>query len=159
MRAIDDYEGSPVICAALKLMALLFPRPGELQLARWCELDFESRIWRIPGSRMKMRRDHAVPLSRKALKVLADLRGVTGATELAFPSSGLSTRPLSENTLNAALRRMGYGKQEATSPGFRTTASTLLNGSRKWHPDAIERQLAHMTKTRFARLIMGGPLG
>ncbi|RWD30655.1 MAG: DUF4102 domain-containing protein [Mesorhizobium sp.] len=144
LRAINTFDGQPTTRAALKLMALLFPRPGELRAAGWDEFDFESSVWTIPEGRMKMRRPHRVPLATQAVSALTSLREISGGGLLLFPSVRSGSRPISDNTLNAALRRMGYGKEEATAHGFRATASTLLNECGKWHPDAIERQLAHI---------------
>jgi integrase len=141
LRAIDSFEGQPSTVAALKLMALLFPRPGELRHAEWAEFDLDKAVWTIPGGRMKMRRPHRVPLSTQAVAILKQLRELTGDGTLLFPSVRSASRPISDNTLNAALRRLGYAKDEATAHGFRATASSLLNESGKWHPDAIERQL------------------
>lgn len=132
-------------------MAMLFPRPGELRAAKWEEFDFESSVWIIPEARMKMRRPHRVPLSKQAVSVLTSLKEITGGGSLPFPSVRSDSRPISDNTLNAALRRMGYGKEEATAHGFRATASTLLNECGKWHPDAIERQLAHIENNDVRR--------
>jgi integrase len=128
---------------ALKLLPHLFCRPGELRLAEWSEFDLEKAVWSVPAGRMKMRRPHHIPLSRQAVEILKEVQKITRRTEgLVFP--GIATgRPLSENTLNVALRRLGYDKEEMTSHGFRSTASTLLNESGKWSPDAIERALAH----------------
>ncbi|MDX8526651.1 integrase arm-type DNA-binding domain-containing protein [Mesorhizobium sp. MSK_1335] len=151
LRAIDAFDGQPTTRAALKLIALLFPRPGELRAAEWKEFDFESSVWIVPEARMKMRRPHRVPLSRQALNVLASLREISGGGSLLVPSVRSVSRPISDNTLNAALRRMGYGKEEATAHGFRATASTLLNECGKWHPDAIERQLAHVENNNVRR--------
>lgn len=144
LRALDGFEGQPVTHAALKLAALLFPRPGELRAAEWSEFDFAKATWTILASRAKMRRTHTIPLPRQALAILEDLRRITGNSVLAFPCVRSVLRPISENTLNAALRRLGYSKEEATAHGFRATASTLLNECGKWNPDAIERQLAHV---------------
>lgn len=151
LRAVDAFDGQPSTRAALKLMAMLFPRPGELRAAEWGEFDFESSVWIIPEARMKMRRPHRVPLSRQAVSVLTSLREISGGGSLLFPSVRSDSRPISDNTLNAALRRMGYGKEEATAHGFRATASTLLNECGKWHPDAIERQLAHIENNDVRR--------
>jgi len=144
LRAIDDFDGQPTTRAALKLMALLFPRPGELRAAQWSEFDFRTATWTIPSDRTKMRRPHRVPLPRQALEELANLRTTLGVGGLVFPSVRTVKRPISENTLNAALRRLGYSKDQATAHGFRATASTLLNESGKWSSDAIERQLGHI---------------
>jgi integrase len=144
LRAIDGFDGQATTRAALHLMALLFPRPGELRAAEWCEFDFETAVWLMPAARTKMRRPHRVPLARQAVAVLAGLRPVTGNGRLVFPSVRTVLRPISENTMNAALRRLGYGQDEATPHGFRATASTLLNESGCWNADAVERQLGHV---------------
>ncbi|TIT68230.1 MAG: integrase, partial [Mesorhizobium sp.] len=151
LRAIDTFDGQATTRAALKLMALLFPRPGELRASGWDEFDFESSVWTIPEGRMKMRRPHRVSLSRQAVSVLTSLKEISGGGSLLFPSVRSVSRPISDNTLNAALRRMGIGKEEATAHGFRATASTLLNECGKWHPDAIERQLAHIENNDVRR--------
>lgn len=144
LRAVEGFEGQPATHAALKLLALLFPRPGELRGAEWSEFDLEAAVWTIPAARTKMRRIHRVPLPRQAIAVLEGLKPITGNSKLTFPGTRTAFRSISENTLNAALRRLGYSKDEATSHGFRATASTLLNECGKWNPDAIERQLAHV---------------
>lgn len=144
LRAIDGFDGQPSTIAALKLMALLFPRPGELRHAEWAEFDFEKSVWTIPAEKTKMRREHQVFLAPQSVGILDDLRTITGHRKLLFPSLHGSAKPISENTLNVALRRMGYGRNEMTSHGFRATASTLLNESGKWSADAIERQLSHV---------------
>jgi len=144
MRAVWGYEGTPEVRTALQLMALLYPRPGELRHAHWCEFDFDAGVWTIPAKRTKMRREHRKPLPKIAIDILQELQNLTGNGALLFPSVRSPGRPLSENTLNAALRRLGYTKDQATAHGFRATASTLLNESGKWSPDAIETELAHM---------------
>ena len=146
MRAIASYEGQAVTRIALELLAHTFVRPGELRLARWEEFDLDEAEWTIPAGRMKMREPHAVPLSRQALKLLKELRPLTGRSALVLPGVRLPTVPLSENTLNAALRRLGYSKDEATSHGFRASASTLIRESGKWNPEAVEAALAHRKK-------------
>lgn len=143
LRAIDAFDGQPSTRIALQLLTLLFPRPGELRLAQWPEFDLQRALWTIPASRMKMRRAHRMALPRQALELLSSLRLISSGNFL-FPSVRSSSRPISDGTLNAALRRLGYTKDEATGHGFRATASSLLNESGKWHPDAIERQLAHI---------------
>lgn len=144
LRAIDGYQGDATTVLALRLAPHVFVRPGELRQARWGEFDLDDAIWFVPPDRTKMRKPHAVPLSRQALAILKDLHGITGADGgYLFPSLRSRARPMSENTLNAALRRMGYSSDEMTAHGFRATASTLLNESGKWHLDAIERALAH----------------
>ncbi|WP_305989285.1 integrase arm-type DNA-binding domain-containing protein [Roseibium sp. MMSF_3544] len=144
IRCIWEYEGSYETRAALKLMALLYPRPGELRQAEWSEFDLDKATWTIPAQRTKMRREHRKPLPDAAIEILQDLYKLTGSRPLAFPSVSSPKRPISENTLNAALRRMGFTKEEMTSHGFRATASTLLNESGKWNADAIEAELGHV---------------
>ena len=144
LKAIWKYEGMPETTIALKLMAYLYPRPGELRQAEWPEFDLEQAIWIIPAARAKMRREHRKPLSKQAVQVLLELKALTGKSQLVFPSIQSKLKPMSENTLNGALRRMGFAKTQATSHGFRATASTLLNESGKWAPDAIEAELAHV---------------
>jgi integrase len=136
LRAIDGYEGSPVTQIA-------FVRPGELRHAEWAEFDIDAAVWRIPAEKMKGRLEHVVPLAKQALALLKTLRGLTGDGKFVFPSIRTPARPMSENTVNAALRRLGYTKEDMTAHGFRAMASTLLNESGKWSPDAIERSLAH----------------
>ena len=143
LRAIDAFDGQPGTRIALQLLALLFPRPGELRLAQWPEFDLERAVWTIPASRMKMRRSHRMPLPGQARELLVALRVISKGNFL-FPGVRSPSRPISDGTLNAALRRLGYAKDEATGHGFRATASSLLNESGKWNPDAIERQLAHI---------------
>jgi integrase len=143
LRAIDGYSGMPVTRLALALSPHVFVRPGELRQAEWVEFDMDAKVWRIPAARMKKRREHVVPLSRQALAILDELRPLTGDGPLVFPAMGKKDRPMSENTATAALRRMGFGADEMTAHGFRAMASSLLNESGKWHPDAIERALAH----------------
>jgi integrase len=144
VRAIWHYDGTVETRAALKLMALLYPRPGELRLAEWSEFDLDRGIWSIPGPRMKMRREHRKPLPELAMSILKELRNHTGNRRLAFPSIRSPLRPISENTLNAALRRLGYAKDKASAHGFRAAASSLLNESGLWQVDAIEAELAHV---------------
>ena len=155
LRAIDAFEGQPTTIAALKLMALLFQRPGELRQAEWREFDLEKGVWSIPAARMKMRRDHRVPLPPQAVAILRQLHALTGRGELAFPGIVSVKKPISENTLNVALRRMGYGQDEMTSHGFRATASTILNESGKFSPDAIEiaqsRKDKNATRSIYSR--------
>ena len=143
LRAIDSFEGQPATLWALKIAPHVFVRPGELRQAEWSEINLDAAVWRIPGARMKMGREHAVPLSRQVLDILHVVKSVTGRGRYVFPSVLTNRRPMCENTLNSALRRLGYGKDEMTSHGFRATASSLLNESGKWSSDAIERALAH----------------
>jgi integrase len=142
MRAIDGYKGSFIVRCALRLSALTFVRPGELRKAEWSEFDLEEGIWRIGAERMKMRREHLVPLSKQAVDVLREIEPLTGSGRYVFPGARSTGRPMSENTIVAALRYMGYGRGQMTAHGFRTLASTLLN-EMGWPADAIERQLAH----------------
>ncbi len=143
LRDIAAYEGSFVTRCALRLAPLVFVRPGELRRAGWSEFDFDKREWRIPAARMKMRAPHIVPLSKQAVGILTELQALTGSGHYLFPGLRSVERPISENTLNAALRRLGYDKDTMTGHGFRSMASTILNEQGKWNPDAIERQLAH----------------
>lgn len=151
LRAIEGFQGQAVTVAALKLMALLFPRPGELRAAEWTEFDLEAGVWAIPASRAKMRREHRVPLPRQAIAIIEGLKPLTGHSPYLLPHISNPRRPLSENTLNAALRRMGYGQDQMTAHGFRASAATLLNESGKWSPDAIERALAHQDEDEVRR--------
>jgi len=140
--AIDAYDGSTVVRSALRLAPMVFVRPGELRAAEWKEFDLDAGEWRIGAERMKMRVQHVVPLSRQAVGILRELAPVTGAGRFVFPSPRTPMRPLSDNGMLAALRRMGFEQGTLTVHGFRSTASTLLN-EQGWNPDAIERQLAH----------------
>ena len=143
LRAIDGYQGSITTRCALQLAPLVFVRPGELRHAEWAEINLTSAEWRIPGAKMKMKRDHIVPLSKQAIHFLEDIQPLTGNQKYVFPSMLTAGRAMSENTVNSALRRLGYTKGEITGHGFRSMASTLLNEN-GWTPDAIERQLAHV---------------
>jgi len=152
VKAIWAYDaGTPETRAALKLMAILYPRPGELRQARWDEFDLKAGVWTIPKERMKMRREHVKPLPPHAIEVLKELRALKPESDLVFPSAWVQGKPISENTLNTALRRMGFTKEECTSHGFRASASSLLNESGKWSPDAIESELAHIGKDEVRR--------
>lgn len=142
LRAIDGYDGQPATRAALRLAPLLFVRPGELRRAEWAEIDLKAREWRIPADKMKSREPHLVPLSRQAVEILKELQPLTDQGRYVFPSIRSADRPMSENTVNGALRRLGYASDEMTGHGFRSLASTLLN-EQGWNRDAIERQLAH----------------
>jgi len=143
LRAIDGYDGQGLTKLALQLAPHVFVRPGELRHAQWEDIDLDAALWIIPPEKTKMRKAHHVPLSRQALAILNEVRFVTGPTGYVFPSIRSRARPMSENTINGALRRLGYSTDEMTGHGFRAMASTLLNESGKWHPDAIERALAH----------------
>jgi integrase len=144
LRAIAAYQGAPETVAALELLALTFVRPGELRSAEWSEFDLDGAHWSIPGEKMKMRRPHRVPLSPRAVAILRELHSITGKGRFLFPSVRTPKRCMSENTINAALRRLGFKQDEMTAHGFRSAASSLLNESGLWNPDAIERQLAHV---------------
>ena len=151
LRAIDGYDGTPEVRTGLKLLALTFVRPGEMRFARWSEFDFEKAIWSIPAERMKMRRPHRVPLAPQTLALLEDLQKISGRFELLIPGAWDPRQPISENTFNAALRRMGYPPDEMTAHGFRASASSILNESGKWQADAIEAQLAHVEGNNVRR--------
>lgn len=142
LRAIDAYEGWGTVTAALRLAPLVFVRPGELRHAEWSEINLDKAEWRIPAAKMKMRDEHIVPLSRQAVAILREWHGVTGRGRYVFPSGRSTHRPMSEVAVLAALRRMGYGRDEMTGHGFRSMASTILN-EMGFNPDWIERQLAH----------------
>jgi integrase len=150
LRAIDDFDGWPTIRAALKFAALTFARPGEVRGAKRTEINFEKAVWRISAERTKTRKPHDVPLSRQALDVLTDVWPLSDDVELIFPSIRSSAKPLSENALNSALRRMGFGPDEMTAHGFRATASTILN-EREFNPDVIEAALAHQHENEIRR--------
>jgi integrase len=143
LRAIHGYEGHLLTKLAMQLSAHVFVRPGELRKAEWSEIDLDGSIWTIPAQKMKMRKAHTLPLSRQAVDVLRAVHAITGPSGYVFPCIRTRSRPMSENTVNAGLRRLGFTGDEMTAHGFRAMASTLLNESGKWHPDAIERALAH----------------
>ncbi|MCG6120289.1 MAG: tyrosine-type recombinase/integrase [Blastomonas sp.] len=143
LRSIDAYSGHTITRLAMQVSPHLMARPGEVRMAVWSEFDLEEAVWKIPAERMKMRRPHQVPLSRQVLEYLRQLFELTGPDGYVFPAFHTWKRPLSENTVNQCFRRMGYAAGEVTAHGLRTTASTLLNESGKWSPDAIERSLAH----------------
>ena len=151
LRAIDGFDGQPTTRAALRLAAYVFVRPGELRHAEWNEFDLDTGIWSIPAEKMKMRRPHRVPLARQPLAILRELQEITGNGRWLFPSVRTFTRPISENTLNAALRRLGYASEEMCTHGFRGMASTRLNEMGHWNSDAIERQLAHQEANAVRR--------
>jgi integrase len=142
LRAIDGFTGQFVTLKALQLAPLVFVRPGELRAAEWAEFDLEGAVWRIPAERMKMRAAHLVPLSMQSVEILRELQPLTGDGRFVFPGLRTASRPISENTVTAALRRLGYSGEEMTGHGFRSMAATRLN-EMGWKPDAIERQLAH----------------
>ena len=147
LRAIDGYTGQPSTAHALRLAPYVFVRPGELRQATWSEFDLNAAEWRIPEARMKAGEPFLVPLSRQALELLRRLQLITGHGRYLFPSLRSATRPISDNTVNAALRRLGYSREEMTGHGFRSMASTALN-EQGWHPDLIELQLAHAERNK-----------
>ncbi|MGE4303478.1 MAG: tyrosine-type recombinase/integrase [Novosphingobium sp.] len=156
MRAIEGYTGHAITLYALRLSAHLFVRPGELRQAEWAEFDFDRSVWNIPAAKMKMRRPHRVPLSRQVTSLFEALWDLTGTERYCFPSFRTGQRPMSENTVNAALRALGFGQEEMSAHGFRAMAATLLNESGKFNPDAIERQLAHMENDGVRRAYTRG---
>lgn len=156
LRAIDGFHGQLTTRIGLQLLALLAQRPGELRCAKWSEFDLDAAIWSIPAERMKMRRAHRVPLPAQAVVLLKELQKLTGRGDLLLPSLVSAIRPMSENTLNTALRRMGVSAEEMTSHGFRATFSTLANESGLWNPDAIERALAHIEGNQVRRAYARG---
>jgi integrase len=151
LRAIEGFDGQPTTQAALRLAPYVFVRPGELRQAEWAEFNLDGAVWSIPAKKMKMRRPHRVSLARQSLAILRELKEITGSGRWLLPSVRTSARPISENTMNAALRRLGYGSEEICIHGFRGMASTLLNEMGRWNPDAIERQLAHQEANAVRR--------
>ena len=143
LRAIDEYNGKPLVRLALQLAPHVFVRPGELRKAEWPEFDLDAGKWTISAEKMKMRRPHVVPLSNQAIVILKSAHVLSAEQKYLFSSVAPGTKPMSENTINQALRSMGYSADEMTAHGFRATASTLLNESGKWSRDAIEKALAH----------------
>jgi integrase len=149
LRAIDGYSGNIATRLALALAPHVFVRPGELRQARWEEIDLDGAVWAIPAAKTKMRKEHRLPLSRQAVAILLEARSLASRDDgFVFPSIRTTTRPMSDMTVNAALRRLGYSGDEMTGHGFRAMASTLLNESGKWSVDAIERALAHGDKDK-----------
>jgi len=151
LRAIDGFQGSFVVKSALLLSPLFFVRPGELRQAEWAEIDFEAATWNIPAERMKMKVAHLVPLSSQALKVLNELYALTGRSIYLFPCHRSFARPMSNNAINAALRRMGFEKDEMTGHGFRAMARTILDEVLQVRVDYIEHQLAHAVRDANGR--------
>ena len=151
LRAIDGFAGSFVVKCALQIAPLVFVRPGELRKAEWSEFDLEAATWKIPPEKMKMGRPHLVPLSCQAVVILKDLHQLTGHSRYVFPCHRSPLRSMSENTINASLRRMGFDKSEITGHGFRAMARTMLHEILQFTPDAIEAQLAHAVPDRLGR--------
>jgi len=151
LMAIDGYAGSFVVKCALQLAPLLFVRPGELRQAEWSEIDLDAEEWTIPAGKMKMGLPHLVPLSAQAIAILKELHALTGRGKFLFPSHRSSARPMSNNAVNAALRRMGYDKETMTGHGFRAMARTILDEVLAQRPDIVEHQLAHAVKDPLGR--------
>ncbi len=151
LRAIDGYTGYPATRCALRLLPMVFVRPGELRNAEWSEFDLDAAEWSIPAGRMKMREPHLVPLSRQAVAILRELKLISGRNRLAFPGVRHHDKPMSENTLNAALRYIGYDKDTMSSHGFRAMARTLLDEKLRMRIDLIEHQLAHTVRDALGR--------
>jgi integrase len=146
LRAIDGYQGSFVVKCALRLAPLVFVRPGELRKAQWTEFDLDAACWNIPAARMKTRTLHLVPLSTQAVVILRELHALTGTGRYVFPSARTNTRPMSDNAILAALRRMGFQRDEMSGHGFRAMARTILDEALNVRPDYIEHQLAHAVR-------------
>ena len=146
MRSIFGYNGHPYTVAALKLTPLVFVRPGELRTAEWIEIDLDAAEWRIPGSKMKMKVDHLVPLSTQAVEILRGMHPLTGHGKYVFPGLRTGERPMSENTINGALRGMGYAQEVHSAHGFRAMARTIMDEVLDQRVDLIEHQLAHKVK-------------
>ena len=146
--SIDGFKGTYTVLCALKLAPLVFVRPGELRKAEWTEINFDESLWEVPSRRMKMKREHLIPLSRQAIQILKEIHPLTGTGSYIFPSIRTHSRPMSENTLNVALRRIGYPKEKMCSHGFRTMASTRLH-EMGWSSDIIEFQLAHADRNKI----------
>ena len=146
LRAMDAYQGSLVTKCALRLAPLLFVRPGELRQAEWAEFDLDAAQWNIPAEKMKMREPHLVPLAPQAVEILRELQALTGNGRYVFPSARSPQRPMSNNAVLSALRRMGYGTDEMSGHGFRAMARTVLDEVLHFRPDYIEHQLAHAVK-------------
>ncbi|MEP2990611.1 MAG: integrase arm-type DNA-binding domain-containing protein [Parasphingorhabdus sp.] len=148
LRAIDGYTGHPATTMALRLTPHIFQRPGEIRKMQWTEIDFEKAVWTIDVGKMKNRKHHAIPLSRQSLALIEEMREFSSHSSYVFPALGKPKNPMSNNAVVGALRRLGFSGDEMTAHGFRTTASTLLNESGKWNPDAIERALSHADKNQ-----------
>lgn len=156
LRSIEAFKDSANVHAALRLLPHVFVRPGELRFAEWADIDLDKAVWTIPAHKTKMRRPHSVPLSRQSLAILRSIEDDADDKGFLFPSRSSVDRPMSENTINAALRRMGYAQDEMTGHGFRAMAATLLNEMGLWHADAIERQLAHCDNNAVRRAYTRG---
>jgi integrase len=151
LRAIDGYQGHFMVRCALKLAPMLFVRPGELRRAEWAEIDLDGAVWSIPAAKMKMKEPHIVPLCRQAVEILTELKELTGASRYVFPSTRSFTKPMSENTVNAAIRYLGYDRETMTGHGFRAMARTILDEVLHVNPYVIEAQLAHKVPDPLGR--------
>ena len=151
LRTIEGYQGQLVTKSALRLAPLVFVRPGELRMAEWQEIDLDQAEWTIPAGRMKMRQPHLVPLSVQAVQILRELHPLTGRARFVFPSARTTLRPMSNNAVLAALRRLGFSKDEMTGHGFRAMARTVLDEILHVRPDYIEHQLAHAVRDPLGR--------
>ncbi len=158
LRAIAGHKGSPAVCVALRMSAMLFQRPGEIRGMAWDELDLDAAMWTIPAERMKRRKQdklngqpHLVPLPKQAVALLRHLHPVTGHGNLCFPGQRDHDRPMSENTINAALRSLGYTNEQMTAHGFRATARTIMAEALNIDPNVIEAQLAHAVRDPLGR--------
>lgn len=151
LRAIDRYNGTFVVRCALRLSPLFFVRPGELRKAEWADVNFEAGLWSLPDIQMKMKTPHIVPLATQALEILKELHTVTGSGKYVFPANGKPDKHMSENTINQALRRMGYSSEDMTGHGFRAMARTILDEVLQIRPDFIEHQLAHAVRDPLGR--------
>ena len=151
LRAIDGYQGHFMVRCALKLSPMLFVRPGELRHAEWAEIDLNEAIWCIPAEKMKVKQPHIVPLCHQAVEILTELKELTSTSRYVFPSTRSHTRPISDNTVNAALRYLGYDRETMTGHGFRAMARTILDEVLHVRPDYIEHQLAHAVRDPLGR--------
>jgi integrase len=151
LRALDGYKGHFVTKCALRLAPLFFVRPGELRHAEWAEVDLDESVWNIPAHKMKMKQAHVVPLAAQAVDILTELKKMTGGSQYVFPSGRSFARPMSENAILAALRRMGYDKETMTGHGFRAMARTILDEVLQQRPELIEHQLAHAVRDPLGR--------
>jgi len=146
LRALEGYQGGFVVKSALRLAPMFFVRPGELRHAEWAEINLDEATWNIPAPKMKMKQAHIVPLCKQAVDILKELHDYTGGGRYVFPSVRSYARPMSENTINAALRGAGYDKDTMTGHGFRAMARTILDEVLHVRPDYIEHQLAHAVR-------------
>jgi integrase len=151
LRALDGYKGHFVTKCALRLAPLFFVRPGELRHAEWAEVDLDESVWNIPAHKMKMKQAHVVPLAAQAVDILTELKKLTGGSQYVFPSGRSFARPMSENAILAALRRMGFDKETMTGHGFRAMARTILDEVLQQRPELIEHQLAHAVRDPLGR--------